>query len=196
MTDLAPIAAFTRAERGVLRRMLDRGIQAPRASSMGRLFDAVAALCDLRQQCRHEGQAAMLLEWQAAGRNSERAYPFPLRQAATGADGWVLDWRPALDVLLADLRAGVDVGAVSDAFHHGLADAIVVVAERVGERRVALSGGCFQNVRLTEAAVAALHAAGFAPLWHQRIPPNDGGIALGQSAWAAWMDKGGTAPCA
>jgi len=193
MTDLPPVAAFNTAEHDVLRRMLARGVNAPLTSSMGRLFDAVAALADLRQETTYEGQTASALEWAAAGMVVDRIYDFPLCETPDG--GMALDWRPALKALLADCRAGVGVGAISAALHDGLARAIVAVAEHAGERRVALSGGCFQNTRLTEAAVAALRVAGFEPVWHQAIPPNDGGIALGQAAWASWTE-GGEAPCA
>ena len=100
----------------------------------------------------------------------------------------VVDWQPALRSALTDLQSGTPVGAISAAFHAGLAAAIAGIARHVGERCVVLSGGCFQNVRLTEGAVAALRAAGHQPVWHQRVPPNDGGLALGQAVWAAWSE--------
>ncbi len=73
--------------------------------------------------------------------------------------------------------------------------AIADVAVRAGERTVALTGGCFQNARLTESTVAALRAADLDAVWHRRVPPNDGGLALGQAAWAAWMEKSGELKC-
>jgi hydrogenase maturation protein HypF len=103
-----------------------------------------------------------------------------------------VDWSPALVAALSDLRGGASAGDVSAALHNGLARAIAVVAARIGERRVVLTGGCFQNVRLTEAAVEALGSAGHEPYWHQRVPPNDGGLATGQAAWAAWHPAEGT----
>jgi hydrogenase maturation protein HypF len=194
MTDLAPVAAFTPAERDVLRTQLERKVNAPLTSSAGRLFDAFGALCGLRQRAGYEGQGAAVLEWAAEGRMNHRCYELALRE--TRKDGpLVVDWQPALEACLADLRAGCDVGEVSAAFHDGLADGIASVARWIGEHRVVLTGGCFQNARLTEAAVAALSAAGCEPVWHQRIPPNDGGIALGQAAWAAWRGREGE-PCA
>jgi hydrogenase maturation protein HypF len=84
-----------------------------------------------------------------------------------------------------DARRGVPAGTVSAKFHNTMAEIILAVARRVGEERVALSGGCFQNKYLTERAVRCLQAEGFRPYWHQRIPPNDGGIALGQIVAAA-----------
>jgi hydrogenase maturation protein HypF len=108
----------------------------------------------------------------------------------------VVDWEPALGEALVDLQAGVPAAQISAAFHDGLAIAIADVAVRAGQRTVALTGGCFQNARLTESAVAALRAAGLDAVWHRRVPPNDGGLALGQAVWAAWMQESGEAKCA
>jgi len=195
MTDFPPLQAFDPGERTILERLLTRGVNAPSTSSMGRLFDACAALLGLCQRSRFEGQAAMRLEGAARHATARPAYAFPLRRTAD-ATPVELDWQPALDALLADIRAGVDVGSIADAWHRGLAAAIVAVAEHAGERVVVLSGGCFQNVRLTETTVAALRVGGFNPLWHQRVPPNDGGLALGQAVWAGWNEHAGEPPCA
>ena len=194
MTDLAPVGAFTTQERGILHGMMTRGVNSPRTSSAGRLFDAFAALCGLRQRASYEGQAAAEFEWSADGAPSREAYLFTLRDAADD-QGLIVDWRPALDAALVDLRAGASPGAVSAALHLGLAEAIVAVAKAIGIPRLALSGGCFQNARLTEVAVAALRISGFEPFWHRLVPPNDGGIALGQAVWAAWTASHGDSPC-
>ena len=193
MTDLPPIASFSPAQRKVLQVALERRINAPITSSVGRLFDAFAALTGLRQRTTYEGQAAMELEAHAG---SGGRYTFAVRESGDDACPLIVDWQPALDAALVDLRAGLGPGAVSAALHDGLADAIVDVAVRMGEPRVVLTGGCFQNVRLTEVSVAALRSAGFVPLWHQRVPPNDGGIAFGQAMWASWMETTGGTPCA
>jgi hydrogenase maturation protein HypF len=175
--DLAPIRGFTATERAGLASMLRRGVQAPVTTSAGRLFDAVASLLDLRQITRYEGQAAMELEFAAAaGATTATGYPIALREDAPR----VVDWEPMLRGILKDLHAGVAREDMARRFHATLAEAIVVVARAVGLPRLALTGGCFQNVLLTELTVARLRAAGFAPHWHQRVPPNDGGIALGQ----------------
>ncbi len=195
MTDLAPVAAFSPSERKVLHTMLARAVNAPLTSSAGRLFDGFASLCGLRQRASYEGQAAAELEWAAEGQPSGRSYELPLRETSA-EPGLAVDWRPALAAALADLRAGNTAGAMSEALHQGLAAAITAVACRSGQHRVILTGGCFQNARLTETAVSALRAAGLQPIWHQRVPPNDGGIALGQAVWAAWPERGGIAPCA
>jgi hydrogenase maturation protein HypF len=97
-----------------------------------------------------------------------------------------LDWSPLVQGVLSDLKAGLPVGQISIRFHNALVEAIVAVARRVGQERIVLSGGCFQNRYLTERAVHRLAEEGFRPYWHQRVPPNDGGIALGQAAAVAW----------
>jgi hydrogenase maturation protein HypF len=194
MSELAPIAAFSPTELGVIRQMLVRGINAPVTSSAGRLFDAFAALTGLRQTCAYEGQAAIELEGAVGDSATDRRYRFPLRQGDDAA--LVVDWEPALSEALADLRAGVPIARISAAFHDGLATAIADVAVRAGQRTVALTGGCFQNARLTESTVEALRAAGLDAVWHRLVPPNDGGLALGQAVWAAWMEGSGATKCA
>jgi len=87
--------------------------------------------------------------------------------------------------LLADLGRGAALREMSARFHDGLIAGLLAVARRIGERQVVLAGGCFQNRRLMESAVAALRAAGFAPFWPSQVPPNDGGLCLGQVAWAS-----------
>jgi len=188
---LPSVAAFGTSELKVLGGMLARGVSAPRTSSAGRLFDAVASLAGLHQRVRFEGQAAMALQFAADARVEDDGYHIPAGQGLGPADGLVLDWAPMLRQILGDLGQRVPVGTISARFHGALVGAIVAVAARVGHERVALTGGCFQNALLLERAVGRLRAAGFRPYWHQRIPPNDGGIALGQvvAAWRALRGK-------
>lgn len=189
MDDLAPVAAFPEADRAVLAKMLERGVSAPRTTSAGRLFDGFAALCGLCQINGHEGQAASALEWAAEDYDRSQAYAFPI---VCGKDGMlVVDWRSAVKTAVADLRNGTPSGAVASAFHQGLVGAITEVAARIGIADVILTGGCFQNARLTEGAVDGVRAAGLTPHWHNRVPPNDGGLALGQAVWAGWTSKSG-----
>jgi hydrogenase maturation protein HypF len=182
--DLAPIRDLSPTERLALCRMLERRVNTPSTSSVGRLFDAVASLAGLRQRVRYEGQAAMELEFAQDLEDGGPLYPVGWSAGAAGHPG-ILDWRPMIEGIVADIRRCVPPGAVSARFHRTLAETIVVVARSQGLRSVVLSGGCFQNRRLTELAVAALREQGFRPYWHQRIPPNDGGIALGQIAAVA-----------
>jgi hydrogenase maturation protein HypF len=197
MEDLAPIRALRLTERKLLAQMLAKGINAPITTSAGRLFDGIAALIGLHQQVSFEGQAAMALEF-TADRCERAAYPIDLTNdggrrtedgAYTPSSGlrppFVLDWRPLLDAVLADLHRGVSPGIMAARFHNALVGAILAVAEVSGERRVALTGGCFQNRLLTERAAERLERAGFEVLLHRQVPPNDGGISLGQVAIAA-----------
>jgi hydrogenase maturation protein HypF len=192
--DLAPVAAFSSGERRLLRQMLERGVNSPLTSSAGRLFDAVAALVGLRQKARFEAQAAMMLEY-AVDETVTEAYPLPMTNdqflipnspsSIFHSRPLVLDWGPLLEALLADLRQGVPVGVMAARFHNALVEGIVAVARAVGVERAALSGGCFQNRILLERAYRRLTETGIRVYVHQRIPPNDGGIAMGQVAIAA-----------
>lgn len=184
---LAPLRTFTAPERKVLAVMLERGVNAPLTSSAGRLFDGVASLLDLCQSASHEGEAATRLEWCAAAATGAAALPFVLRPGRDVA--WVLDWEPALRDLLSGLAAGRPLPLLAAAFHRGLADAIVMLARRAGADRVVLAGGCFQNRLLAEQAIAGLRTAGITAWWPQRLPPNDGGLALGQLV-RAWQLHG------
>ena len=197
--DLRPLidrCGFSAGELRLLRAALRRRVNSPRTSSVGRLFDAVSALVGLRRFSRFEGQAAMELEF-AATAAEDGHYDFAL-VAPLPENGRpvIADWEPVLRRLRRDLHDEVGVGAIATRFHNGLARLIVRMAQRLGARRVVLSGGCFQNVQLTERAVAGLRAAGLSPYWHQRVPPNDGGIALGQAGGAArWVAARYRAPC-
>jgi len=185
MTNLAPLRAFSPAELKPLKAMLARQLNSPLTSSAGRLFDAVAALLNLRQQVRFEGQAAMELESALEGVQTDDAYELPLRSPRpTPHAPILLDWSPMIKAILTDLERRVGPGLISAKFHNALAEAIVAVASESGQERVILSGGCFQNRYLTERAVRRLREAGFLPYWHQRVPPNDGGISLGQTVAA------------
>jgi hydrogenase maturation protein HypF len=179
---LATIAAFSSAELATLKTMLAKKLNSPVTTSMGRLFDAVASLINLRQQIRFEGHAAMELEFALDGVNTGESYPLPIEKPAgtTDKSEMILNWSPMIEAILADVEKGVSVGIISAKFHNALAEGIVAVAKHAGQERVVLSGGCFQNRYLTERTVRRLQAEGFRPYWHQRVPPNDGGIALGQ----------------
>jgi hydrogenase maturation protein HypF len=174
--DLFPVQSFTVSERAMLRQMMSRGFNSPWTSSAGRLFDAVASLVGLHQRISFEGQAAIELEFAIQGEPADGAYSFLIHEGAVR----VIDWEPMVLEILDDTRRGAVISRIAGKFHNTLAEMIVAVAKRVGEERVLLTGGCFQNRYLTERTVHRLGMEGFRPYWHQRVPPNDGGIALGQ----------------
>jgi hydrogenase maturation protein HypF len=187
MDELAPVRALTHSERKLVGQMLKGGVNSPLTTSAGRLFDGVAALLDLHQQVSFEGQAAMALEF-AADQAEQGVYPLPISSDGAGPDGATplqVDWAPLVREIVADLRRGVGAHIIAARFHNTLVEGIVAVAERVGASLVALSGGCFQNRLLTERAVSRLRRNDFDVLLQRQVPPNDGGISLGQIAVAA-----------
>jgi hydrogenase maturation protein HypF len=181
--------AFDGTESSLLCQMLRKGVRSPRTSSAGRLFDAVASIVGIRSEASFEGQAAMELEF-AALANTEGFYPYAIRPGKPA----IVDWEPMLRTILADVRELVPAGTISARFHNTLAEIIIDVAERVGESRVVLTGGCFQNRYLIERTVGRLSRCGFSPYWHERVPTNDGGISLGQIMAAAHEFKSAATP--
>jgi hydrogenase maturation protein HypF len=168
----------------VVRRMIESGVNTVQTSSCGRLFDAVAAIIGLRTVVNFEAQAAIELEMIAEDGNTAR-YPFEIEAGPL----WELDFRPMIERIAREVEEGAPRPAISAKFHNTLAEAIVETCRRIrGETkltRVCLSGGTFQNMRLLALAVAGLRGAGFEVFLHAKVPPNDGGIALGQAAIAA-----------
>jgi hydrogenase maturation protein HypF len=169
---------FSEAELSMIRQMLARGVNSPLTSSAGRLFDAVASIVGVRQRTHFEGQAAMELEF-ILQPGVDASYSFAIAKDGT------IDWQPMVLQLLRETQSGEPVGRMAAAFHNTLAEMMIAVARRAGIRQVVLTGGCFQNKYLLERAVRRLGEEGFQPSWPQRIPPNDGGVALGQVMAAA-----------
>jgi hydrogenase maturation protein HypF len=157
----------------------------PLTTSMGRLFDAVAAMCGVRLEVSYEGQAA--IEFEALAERTD-AEPYPFRVDTTDPV-LILDPRPTILAVLADLAAGVPVSTISWRFHAGVAQVTAqittAIAREVKLDTVVLSGGVWQNRLLLELTVPAIEAAGLRPLVPVSLPPNDGQIAYGQVAVAA-----------
>jgi len=182
---------FTEAESALLTSMLEKGVNSPLTTSAGRLFDGVAALLGLQLRNNFEAQTAMALEFAADGIREAAPLPFPLRDVvrrggttAVSSASCEIDWEPAVRILAG--AAPDHTAEFAAAFHTGLAEAIVAVAERAGVGTVALTGGCFQNARLVAASASRLRAAGFTVLLHRDLPPNDNALAAGQALAAAW----------
>jgi len=183
--DLAFMQRLDRTAWRVLNRAAEQGLNAPLTSSAGRLFDAVASLLGLRDRVDFEAQAAIELE-ALSEPEPDRAYTAKLYEE----DGRVIVETPDIvRGVVEDLLAGASTEQIGSRFHAALAGVIVRTCrrlrERSGLRRVALSGGVFQNVRLLRLAVDGLRRAGFQVYTHHQVPPNDGGLALGQAAIAA-----------
>jgi hydrogenase maturation protein HypF len=185
---LAPVARCPELERQAVLHQLETGLNAVPTSSMGRLFDAVASILGVRHEISYEGQAAIELEhradaWaRAAGRSSVEGYRFGLVDREDGP--LVIDPSPVIRDLVEDVRAGRPAGECAAAFLEAIARMTVEVTgrlvERPGEMSVGFSGGVFQNSTLTERVVSLHRELGRDPLLHHLVPPNDGGLALGQ----------------
>ncbi len=182
------LSAFSASELKLLHGMVKKQLNCPLSTSIGRLFDAFSSLLDLCQISDFEGQAAMALEACAMSRvrcayhdgiptqrKVRTAYPTKLIET----DCLILDWQPLLTGVLADLKQH-SREQIAARIHHSLANWIFTVAEKTRATRLVLSGGCFQNVYLVEAIVNAEPAQHYTLFRHATIPPNDGGLALGQ----------------
>jgi hydrogenase maturation protein HypF len=176
---------FSATEIEMLMVALSRQINSPRTSSMGRLFDAVAAICGLSTVTSFEGQAAMALEY-AADASETAGYAIPLVPSGDiSSPVWLADWEPMIREVLADRLQGVSIAKIAGRFHHALADMVRTIALQIGPKTpIVLTGGCFSNALLTDRVRARLSQAGFLVYTHQQVPPGDGGISLGQAMLA------------
>lgn len=170
--------------------MLEKGINTVMTSSCGRLFDAVASILGLRHEITYEGQAAVDLEM-AALAGTEGVYPFQMEFT----DPWQVDVSPMIESIVSELQERESVGSIAARFHNTMAVIIAEVCRELRRRetlnKVCLSGGTFQNMLLLERTLAALGGYGFDVYLHEKVPPNDGGISLGQAVIAnARVNKG------
>ncbi len=187
--NLPSLRALPETERRILRQQMERGINTPLTSSMGRLFDAVSSLLGVCQVATYEGQAAIELE---AIVDPQEQGTYPLPETAQG-----IDPAPLLAALLADIRAGMARERVAGRFHNSIAQMIARVSQRIAAEtelgQVVLTGGVFQNTTLLAKTVPLLESAGLRVYTHRRVPPNDGGLALGQAiiGYEQWKETRG-----
>jgi hydrogenase maturation protein HypF len=178
--DLAPVDACPPDERTALAHQLETGFGCVPTSSMGRLFDAISALAGVRQVVAYEAQAAIELEGVCRGVDcGTSVYAFGIGREDASL---LIDPAPVINAVVRDRRAGVSAGVIGARFHRAVADMVVDLASTEGDpsQTVALSGGVFQNGLLLELTLKGLQARGFHAITHRFVPPNDGGIALGQ----------------
>ena len=177
--DIDFVKALDRNKWATIKKMIDKGINSPMTSSSGRLFDAVSALVGIRKEIYYEGQAAIELEMAADGETGE--YPFDLREIE---DKTLILIEPIFRGIVSDLERRVEVESISSKFHNTMAKIILNMCIKIrktsGLNRVALSGGVFQNSLLLENTYVLLDKNNFKVFTQHRVPPNDGGIALGQ----------------
>jgi hydrogenase maturation protein HypF len=191
--DVPVVSRRSTEERRVLARMLRTGLRSPLSSSVGRLFDGVAALLGVRERCRYEAQAAIELEQLVTPTPTPGAAGRPLPWELSSGEGWPwrIDPAPAVRELVREVRRGsATVAELSGRFHSTVVDVVGRTCEairaRTGLERVVLSGGVFQNELLLRGCHEVLESAGFQVYSHRLVPANDGGVALGQAAVAGW----------
>ena len=183
---LISVAEFSAEDQVVLRTQLERKINTPMTSSMGRLFDAAAALAGVRQKVNYEGQAA--IEFEALADETERAsYSF-------GLDQDTVKVRSVVEALIKDVMAGIHISKISARFHNGLAESAreicLKIKSETGIDEVVLSGGVWQNITLLGRTLSLLNKDGFRVYIHREVPTNDGGLSLGQAVIAAARMRG------
>ena len=183
---LNPVAELTDKDRDILSLQLERKVNTPLTSSIGRLFDAAAALAGVRQTVNYEGQAAIELE-ALADPAEAGTYPFELDQDQ-------IQIRTMIQALMEDIRAGVPTSKISARFHNGLALSVSEICLRIraetGIDQICLSGGVWQNITLLGRTLSLLNREGFRVYLHREVPANDGGLSLGQAVIAAARLRG------
>jgi hydrogenase maturation protein HypF len=185
-----PIFAQAKEEKiRVILQQIDQKINSPLTSSCGRLFDGVSALLGLCLSVSYEGQAAVELEM-IADPGEDEAYEFSSEEEA-GKE--IIRLKPMIEGILRDIEKGTVHPVISGKFHNTLVKIGVAICQKIkrqgGPKRVALTGGVFQNRLLSERMKATLEKAGFAVLLHRRVPCNDGGLSLGQAVIANFIAK-------
>ena len=204
--------SFKPQELRIMQTMLNRKLNTPLTSSVGRLFDGVAALLGICQRVSFEGEAAMALEFAINDLETDEYYPFawldtpqpPLEMGENRRDfdtpqpplemgdnignmsyncRYYLNWELIIKGILEDKINKKPINLISAKFHNSLVEAVVEISQKLGEKTITLSGGCFQNKYLIERTIFRLCQEGFQVYWSQKNPPNDGGLALGQAAF-------------
>jgi hydrogenase maturation protein HypF len=168
----------------LFKQMIDKGINSPVTTSMGRLFDGIASIIGLRQEVNFEAQAAMELEFATDDLNLNDYFDFDIEKT----EGvYLIKWNKLVEEILADFKSSVSKNIIALKFHNTLSEIIVNIAKLAGEEKVILTGGCFQNKYLLEKTINRLTEESFKVYWHQRVPANDGGISLGQIKYSTYL---------
>jgi hydrogenase maturation protein HypF len=165
---------LAKSELTLFKNILAKNLNCPLTSSVGRLFDGISSILGICHQVSFEGQAAIALEFAALKTKTNEFYDFNLTQ------NMIIQWQPMVTAILEDINHNIPINFISAKFHNTLVEIIVAIAKLVGEKKVILTGGCFQNLYLAEKAIDRLKIENFVPYWHHQIPSNDGGISVGQ----------------
>ena len=189
-----PVAGFlTGSERDIFAAMLQKGLNAPYTTSCGRMFDAVAALLNVRHTVSYDGQAGMELEALAEEAKTLPAGSYSYGTCNHETEPAQLDFSAMFAEIFTDINSGIGPSSVAHRFHQTIAAAATEICRRIAEstgcNRIVLSGGVFQNRLLTDMLYTDLTKHGLQVFTHRLVPPNDGGIALGQAAIAGWKTR-------
>jgi hydrogenase maturation protein HypF len=179
------IAFLKNTDTRIIRQMLDKGLNSPVTSSVGRLFDGVAAILGLRENANFEAQAAMELEFATDGFGTNEYLEYTVDEKSDGT--FVFNWHGMIKGIVKDMSEGIATGMIAAKFHNSLAEGIVKIAQLSGKKKIALTGGCFLNKYLLEKCSERLETEGFKVYTQQRVPPGDGGISPGQMKFATYI---------
>jgi hydrogenase maturation protein HypF len=161
----------------LVKTMLSRNLNTPLTSSVGRLFDGVSAMMGICEKISFEGQGAISLEYIIGDSETDKSYPYEI----TGSSfPLVINWQLIIKSIIEDILTQKSHQKISAKFHNTLVEIIINISQKSQEKNILLTGGCFQNQYLIERAILRLKQENFCPFWHHNVPPNDGGIALGQ----------------
>jgi hydrogenase maturation protein HypF len=172
----------------IIEQMLLKNINSPVTSSMGRLFDGIASILNIRQRANYEAQGAIELEFAAlppAPDHMKRGEAFYTVNYEEHDGICLINWHYMINEIIDELRQKTSISYISSKFHNTLSEIILNIAQQTGFEKVVLSGGCFQNRFLIEKSISKLQLNGFKVYRHQRVPTNDGGISLGQIKYAS-----------
>jgi len=183
MNDIALIKNHKPGELNLIKQLIDKGINSPVTTSMGRLFDAVTAIIGIKMEANFEAQAAMELEFAANDIDTNELYEFDIVKED---ESYIIDWKRIVEGVIFDLRSGISNGLISAKFHNTLAEIIIDIAKLAGEKKVVLTGGCFLNKYLHERSINRLKEEKFKVYWHTKVPAGDGGISLGQIKYSTY----------
>lgn len=184
MKDLSIINEHCETDLKLILQMIDKNINSPLTTSMGRLFDGVAAIMGIKRSANYEAQAAMELEFAADDYQTNDYFDYDV-QCLDGIN--IIDWKKTIEKVLEGLKNGVDKKIISAKFHNTLAECVVNIAELVNIERVVLTGGCFLNKYLLERTIKRLEEEKFKVYWHKKVPSGDGGISLGQIKYSTYL---------
>ncbi len=171
----------------VILNLIEKKINSPLCSSVGRLFDGIASLINIKQNTSFEGQAAMQLENIINEKYFNESYKFEIIKAKE--NNYIVDWRNVVTDIFDDLTTNISKHIISAKFHNALVEVIIEISKISGINQIALSGGCFQNKYLIERTIDRLREEGFSVYWQSEIPTNDAGISLGQMKYLSFINK-------